>query len=55
MTKRIQLLLPDKSSDGVDSLVSEGYFRNRQDAICYFVKIGLDNFGSDEKPIEVLE
>ncbi|MDY0292544.1 MAG: hypothetical protein RBR02_09450 [Desulfuromonadaceae bacterium] len=50
---RIQLMLPNKTADVIDCYVGKGYFSDRQSAIRFLVRVGIDNF--NPQSVEVTE
>ena len=40
---RIQVMLPMDTVDSINDLVSDGHFINRQDAIRFLLKSGIEN------------
>ena len=52
---RIQLLLPADTVAGIDELVERGRFINRQDAVRFLLKNGIENYEDIEKLPPVLK
>lgn len=47
---RMQLLLPENTIEGLNTLVENGHFINIQDAARFLLKNGIENYEDNTKP-----